>query len=146
MKIGGKDGGEVSYFVGIVLILLGGYLFFDSVRVNSGGAGWISGGIARGRGGMMETTSMGIIFVPLVAGIVALTYDASKKWPWALSGVGIVLIAIEILSRIRFVMNTKVTHLILMFAMIAVGAGLIARAVRSGKKEKEEDATKDEKE
>jgi hypothetical protein len=134
MNPGGKEGGEMPYIVGLILIAVGGYLFFDSVRVNSGGAGWISSGISRGRGGFMQTTSMGIVFVPLLAGIVALTYDSSKKWPWALSGLGIILIAIEILSRIRFVMNTKVTHLILMLGMIAVGAGLIARAVSINKK------------
>ncbi len=47
------------------------------------------------------------------------------------------MIAIEILSRIRFVMDTKVTHLILMLAMIAIGAGMIARGVtakRGGEK------------
>ncbi len=68
------------YVIGMILLIVGTYLFFDSVKVQSGGAGLLSGGISRGRGGMMETTSMGIIFVPLLAGIVAISYDASKKW------------------------------------------------------------------
>ena len=88
---------------------------------------------------MMETTSMGIIFVPLLVGIVAISYDASKKWAWYLSGVGIVMIAIEILSRIRFVMDTKVTHLMLMLAMIAIGAGMIARGVTDKGRRKKKD-------
>lgn len=133
MKVGGKEGGEVSYVVGLLLVVLGTYLFFDSVRVSSGGAGWISGGISRGVGGFMTTTSMGIIFVPLLAGIVALTYDAEKRWAWVLSGVGVILIVVEILSSIRFVMSTKGSHLVLMLGMIAIGAGLVARAVRADK-------------
>jgi len=134
------------YVVGMILVIVGTYLFFDSVKVQSGGSGLLSAGISRGRGGMMETTSMGIIFVPLLVGIVAISYDASKKWAWYLSGVGIVMIAIEILSRIRFVMDTKVTHLILMLGMIAIGAGMIARGVTAkgrSKKKDEDNQAKD---
>ena len=82
---------------------------------------------------MGSTTSMGIIFVPFLIGATVLFYDAAKKWAWWLASAGLAIIVIEIFSRIRFVMNMKTTHLLLIFLMIAAGAGLLARAYRTSK-------------
>ena len=101
---------------------LGMYLFLDSVQVRSGQYGWMSGMIGRGRQGM-ETTSMGIVFVPFLIGVGVLFFDASKKWAWWVSGLGLAVIAIEILSRIRFVLEMKTTHLLMILCMVAAGAG-----------------------
>ncbi len=120
MKPGGKEGGEGLFIAGLILFGLGTWLFFDSVRVATAPWGWVSG---RFGGGLGQTTSMGILFVPFVAGIVVLFYDASKRWAWWLSGLGLVLIAVEILSRIRFVLEMKTTHFLMILAMIAAGAG-----------------------
>ena len=71
---------------------------------------------------------MGIVFVPFLIGVGVLFFDAQKLWAWILSGVGLLVLVIEILSRIRFRMDTKVTHLLLILVMIAAGAGLLAKA------------------
>ena len=106
---------------------LGMYLFFDSVRVQAGQYGWMSGVIGRGRQGM-ETTSMGIVFLPFLIGVGVLFFDASKKWAWWLSGLGLAVISIEILSRIRFVLDMKTTHLLMILCMVAAGAGMALKA------------------
>ena len=128
---GGTEGGMLLYFVGLGMAILAIYLFFDSVRVTTG-TGWISGMLRGGRGGggrgMWETTSMGILFVPFLIGVIILFWDASKKWAWWLTYFGIAVIAIEILSRIRFFMETKLTHLLLMFVLFAAGVGLMMRS------------------
>ena len=85
------------------------------------------------RGGMGGTTSMGILFIPFLTGAGILFYDATKKWAWGLAGTGLALIVIEILSRIRFVLNMKTTHLLLILLMIAAGAGCLARAYRTSR-------------
>ncbi len=131
MKPGGTEGGEKAFIAGLGLLLfgLGLYLFLDSVKVTSAPYGWISDRMGGGGGrGMGETTSMGIIFVPFLAGIVILFFDAEKKWAWWLTGLGLAVIAIEILSRIRFILEMKTTHLLLVLGMIAAGAGLILRS------------------
>lgn len=135
LKPGGTEGGDTLFLTGGGLSLcgLGLYLFLDSVRVVSGDFGAISGLMHR-RGGMGETTSMGIIFIPFLIGAAILFYDAAKKWAWWLSGFGLAIIVIEILSRIRFVLNMKTTHLLLIFLMIAAGAGCLARAYRTSRK------------
>lgn len=84
---------------------------------------------------MWETTSMGILFVPLLAGVVALFYDANQKWGWWLVYFGVAVLAIEILSRIRFFMNTKLTHLIGMLVLFAAGLGLMLRSYRDASKD-----------
>lgn len=117
---------------GLILLGLGMYLFLDSVRVHSGQYGWMSGMIGRGRQGM-ETTSMGIVFVPFLIGVGVLFFDASKKWAWWVSGLGLAVIVIEILSRIRFVLEMKTTHLLLILCMMAAGAGMALRAFAIGR-------------
>ena len=128
IKPGGKDGGEGLFLGGLALMIAGLYFFLDSVKVSSGQFGAISGMIGRGRQGM-ETTSMGIVFVPFLIGVGVLFYDSAKRWAWWLSGLGLVLIVIEMMSRIRFVMEIKTSTLLLMFILIAAGAGLVARAL-----------------
>ena len=129
---GGTEGGVGQFLIGLVLAGLAIYLFFDSVRVATG-AGFISDsihGMMGRRGGIGETTSMGIIFVPFLIAIIALFYDAKKKWGWWLLYFGVAVIAVEILSRIRFFMNTKLTHLLGMMVLFAAGVGLILRSLR----------------
>jgi len=134
MKPGGTEGGEGSFLGGAGLLLLGVglYLLLDSVKVVSGGFGWFSG--MGHRGGMGDTTSMGIIFVPFFIGVAFLFVDAGKRWAWWLSGLGLAIIIVEIFSRIRFVIEVKTTHLLLILVMIAAGAGFLFRAYRTDKK------------
>jgi len=133
LKPGGTEGGDGLFLggIGLVVMALGFYLLLDSVRVVSGGYGTFSRMIGGGRAGL-ETTSMGIVFLPFMVGIGALFYDASKRWAWVVSGLGFLVIAIEILSRIQFVMNVKTSHLLMILAMVAAGAGMLAKAYRTG--------------
>ena len=118
---------------GLVLVGVGLYLLLDSVRVVSGGFGMLSGfGHRRGMG---ETISMGIIFVPFLIGVGALFFNARMRWAWWLSGLGLAAIVVEILSRIRFVMEVKTTHLLMILVMIAAGAGFLVKAYVSDRKQ-----------
>jgi len=132
MKPGGKEGGSGLFLMGggLILAALGLYFILHSIHVVQDGSGVVSRGLSRrgGGGGMRETTSMGIIFVPFLIGIAILFYDASKKWAWWLSGIGLVLLIVEIFSRIGFRMEIKMAHLLGMLIMIAAGAGMVARA------------------
>ncbi|MCA9079019.1 MAG: hypothetical protein KDA58_00610 [Planctomycetaceae bacterium] len=129
---GGTKGGVNEFLIGFVLALLGTYLFFDSVRVQTGQFGAISSGAHRmlGGGRFGETTSMGIVFIPFFIGVLALFTDASKKWAWYITYIGIAVLVIEILSRIQFYINTKLTHLLGMIVLFAAGAGLMIRSYR----------------
>jgi len=142
---GGTEGGVVQFLIGLLLTGVAIYLFFDSVLVTTG-IGIVSGGMhrmmGRGGGGFGETTSMGIIFVPFLIAVIALFYDASKKWGWWLLYFGIAVIAVEILSRIRFLMTTKLTHLLGMMVLFAAGVGLILRSLRDQAREVADESEK----
>ena len=138
MKPGGHEGGEGYFLGGVALIIAGLYFFMDSVYVSTGQYGAISGMIGRGRGGM-ETTSMGIVFLPFLIGVGVLFYDVSKRWGWVLAGLGLAMIVIEMVSRIHFRMEIKSSTFLLMFCFIAAGAGLAIRGLLLNKKKEREE-------
>ena len=97
--------------IGAALLIAGTWLFFDSVRFATDGAGVVSGALGGGRGAGrgMQTTSMGIILVPLFIGIIALFFDYRKKWAWVVTVIGLVIIGVEVVSRFRPFMQIKST-------------------------------------
>jgi uncharacterized protein len=132
MKPGGTEGGSATFLGGAGLLVggLGLYLFLDSVRVTSGNAGWISGWLYGSTG--WETTSMGLLFAPFFLGVVTMFYDSQLAVGRWLTGLGILIIILEILSRVRFVFDMKTSHLLLVLAMMAAGTGMVLRSFRDG--------------
>ncbi len=128
---GGSDGGCGLFAIGAALAAAGVYLLLHSVHVRSTGSGLISGGMRGwGGGGVWETTSMGIVFVPFVCGVIMLFYNSELKGGWALMYLGLAVIVVEIFSRMRFVYDINLVYLLLMIVMIAAGGGLIMRSFR----------------
>jgi len=137
LKPGGTQGGtpEFMWAVGLLLAGVAAYFFFDSVDASTHGAGAISGAMRRGGHGggrgMWHTTSMGIIFLPLFIAVVALFVDATYKWAWGLLWIGLGIIVVEILSRLRFEFNMKTSHLILLIFVFAAGIGIMIRGLKA---------------
>lgn len=125
IKVGGTDGGFGTFLGGAALSAVSAWFFVDSVRVSSRGFGWISSAF----GG--STGSAGIVFLPLFVAIVGLFVDARKKWAWALFVVGVALLAVEILSRITFWFDLKLSHFLIMLGGFAAGLGMIIRSLRA---------------
>jgi len=126
LQPGGTQGGIKLFVGGLALTGISMWFFMDSVRVKSYGNGWISGGF----GGFGGTGSMGILFVPLLIGIGALFYKSDALWAWAMLAIGIALIVIEILSKLQFFYDLKLSHLLLMLGGFAAGIGLTLRSLR----------------
>jgi len=131
LEPGGRPGGEAKFLIGSVLAVIGVWLFFDSVQFTSAHGGVISNVLGRngggGVGGYRETTSMGALLLPLFAGVVGLFFDVRQRWAWILTGLGIAVLGVEIVSRFRPVFAVKATHLFLMILLIAGGLGLMLR-------------------
>jgi len=128
---GGTPGGTWLFFLGLVLAASGLWFFLSNVHVMTEPFGMVSGILGRGFGVAGPAMSTGIVFAPIFLGLVLLFYDAKLKWGWALFYVGLALIMIEILSRIRFQMGMPVSNLLLMLGMIAAGIGMMLRSLRS---------------
>jgi len=127
IKPGGTDGGALKFLFGLALSIVGVYLLIDSVRIETGHAGIISGRMG-GAGGINGTASMGVLFVPLFIGVTALFFNARKTWAWVITWIGLAIIIIDVISRIRPVMSMKLSYLIIMLVMIAGGLGLMLKA------------------
>lgn len=155
---GGTEGGCGLFTVGFALAAGALYFFFDSVRITTMNMGLMSGlahrgmaGMGLGGGGnmhdMYQTTSMGILFVPFFIGVVLLFYNHKMLIGRALTVLGLGILVVEIMSRIRFIMHMKSSHLLLMTIAFAAGLGLILRSFRdegSGEEEKPATESKDE--
>ena len=137
LQPGGSQGGEVKFLIGLLMTAAGLWFFFDSVRFTTGHPGMISGAMHGGRGGgaghgggmgMGQTTSMGIVLVPLFVGVVALFFDVRRTWAWIITWVGVAVLAIEIVSRFRPEFQVNGTHAIMMLVLIAGGIGFMLRA------------------
>ena len=59
------------------------------------------------------------------------TNSVTPVWGWVLFGVGFAILIIEILSRLDFFMNLKLSHLLIMLVSFAAGIGLILRSLRT---------------
>lgn len=132
---GGTQGGCGLFTLGFCLAAGGLYLFLDSVRVSSAGYGFFSGGVRHLFGGAhagdgWTTTSMGILFVPFFVGVMILFYNSKLKIGWGLMYLGLAILVVEILSQIRFFLEMKLTHLLLLMVMVAAGVGLMIRSFR----------------
>ena len=139
---GGTEGGVAEFLIGLGIAGIAVYLFFDSVRMSAGGYGYVSRWLGAGHGGGWDTTSMGIVFIPFAIGVFALFVDASKRWAWIVAEIGLALIAVEILSRIRFIVDMKVSHFLIMLVLFLFGCALMFRSYREthtvrGKPEKD---------
>ena len=111
-----------TFAFGAVLSLVSAWFFIDSVRVTTYGSGWATGRFGGGTG------SAGVVFLPVFVAVVALFYDASKMWAWALFLFGSAVIAIEILSRLNFWFDLKRSHFMIMLVGMAGGLGLMIRS------------------
>lgn len=135
LRPGGTNGGDGLFLLGIGFILsaLAAYFFFDSVYLDNRGQGGLIGRAIGGRGGGGHggsTISYGLLFVPFVISVIALFYDASKKWAWFLFFASIVLLAIEFLSGMRPRFSMKSSHLLLLMALFCAGIAMIMRSFR----------------
>jgi hypothetical protein len=127
---GGTYGGFTQFTIGFFLAALATFLFLNSVYLTTLHVGIMGRAIGGGHGGWGETTSMGILFVPFFISLIALFYDARLKWAWWLLYIGLGILVIEILSRVRFRLEMKVTSLLLMIVLFSAGVGLILRSYR----------------
>ena len=51
--------------------------------------------------------------------------------------IGVGILVIEVVSRIRFILEMKLSHLLLMFVAFAAGAGLMIRSYRDERQQLE---------
>ena len=118
---GGTAGGAGEFFLGLALLVGGGYLFLDIVEVTSNfGAlwGWSYG-------------SFGLSLIPLFIGVALLFFNGRSVPGWVLTVGGAIFIFVGVLSRMTiYIRHTSLFNVLLILVLIAAGLGLIARSLR----------------
>ena len=121
-KPGGTPGGAKTFLLGMVLIVIGGYLLLQQVSVHGGYWSW------SGLGG--SGRSFGITLIPLLLGIVLLFANGKSMVGWVLTGGGALVILIGIIANmdIHF-RQTSLWNTLVMLILLVAGIGLVVRAV-----------------
>ncbi len=122
---GGTPGGVGTFFFGLALAVLGGYLVLNQVQVSSSFNFF-------GLWGWNRPAGFGLTMLPLLIGIGVLFFDGKSKIGWILSAGGLLTILAAVLMSLSIQWApTSLFNTILMFGMLAGGLGLIARSLRA---------------
>lgn len=114
----------LEFFAGMVLLGGGIYWVLNSFVVSfSWGSLW-------GDFGISTQLTTGLMLVPLLVGIGLAFFMERKLLPGIIISIGILIILITLLTSVRFhPVSASLWQYILMFGMIAAGAGLLAKTL-----------------
>jgi hypothetical protein len=128
---GGTEGGTGRFFIGLIMIVAGGYLFLHSINVSIGmGLGyqffsmWGFG------------ITSGMVLVPFIFGIGLVFYDAKSWIGWLLAGASLVMLGFGVIAQTRFHLNAMTAFDLLTILVLLVGGiGLFLSSLRGPKSE-----------
>ena len=132
---GGTEGGIGRFFIGFVMLVAGGYLFFNAIQIRSG----FHMGYALYSFGGFNVTS-GMVLVPLIFGIGIIFYNAKNVIGWLLSVGSLVAMIFGVISPLRFSFRgMSAFDLITIFVLFFGGLGLFLSSLRNLNKGGEEE-------
>lgn len=122
---GGTPGGVGTFFLGLALTVVGGYLILNQVQVTSSFSFF-------GLWGMNRQAGFGLTMLPLLIGIGVLFFDGKSKLGWIL-GIGglLTILAAVLMSLSIHWAPTSLFNTLMMFGLFAGGLGLVARSLRA---------------
>lgn len=122
-NVGGTPGGTRTFLLGIVMVIIGGYLLFNQVQVTGGGF-WNWGGFGS------YGTNFGLTLIPLLIGIAILFSNGKSLIGRVLVGGGFLMILVGIIANldIHFRQTSLLNTLIMLICLVG-GIGLIVRSV-----------------
>lgn len=116
---GGTPGGLGQFFIGLAMIVVGGYMFFNNLVVAS--TLWV----LWGRNGS------GIALLILLAGIGVLFFSGRSWLGWILVVIGLGSIFVNVVTNLTiYFQPTSFFNTLLMLGLIFGGIGLVARSLR----------------
>ncbi len=127
---GGTEGGTLSFFVALIMICAGGYLFFQNIDVRTFGG--IGGMIYRTYGLRIPT---GALLVPFVFGVGWIFYD-SRSWAgWLLAASTLVMVFFGVLFAVQFrLQRMSFFELAVILVLFLGGLGLFLRSLRPSRR------------
>ncbi len=126
---GGNSGGEGSFFIGLIMMIAGGYLFLRSIHVDH----YLSMGHRAFSIGNFQVTN-GMVLIPFIFGIGMIFYNSQNKVGWFLTLASIIALAFGIIASINFsLQGMSAFDLLTMIILFVGGLGLFLRSLRGQK-------------
>jgi hypothetical protein len=124
---GGTEGGIGQFFIGLVMLIGGTYLFLNAIQVTHN----FSLGYVLYRWGGFQVTS-GLIMIPFMFGIGIMFYNSKNPVGWLLAGGSMVALIFGVLASIQFRMaHMSLFSLITILVLMVGGLGLFLRSLRT---------------
>ncbi|MEM7019872.1 MAG: hypothetical protein AAF512_21360 [Pseudomonadota bacterium] len=123
---GGSEGGIGQFFLGLTMMLIGGYLFLDAVHVTQH---FSFGSPIYSFGGFHLTS--GLVLIPFLFGIGMIFYNADNYLGWGLVAVTLIILTVGIISSIHFsIRRMSAFELMLILGLAVGGLGLFLSSLR----------------
>lgn len=123
---GGTPGGAGRFFLGLAMLIAGGYLFFSSIRVYH----VFSFGHSLFSVGSMRLTT-GMTLIPLALGLGMVFYNARNPFGWLLFLGSMLAVCVGVIASIQFSMiSMSLMDMLIILALFVGGAGLFFGSLR----------------
>lgn len=123
---GGTQGGTGRFFMGLFMMAVGGYLFFNNIQVSLGvglGYQYFS---AWGVG-----ITSGMVLVPFIFGVGMIFYNAANILGWVLTIASLGMLAFGVIAQTRFHLhNMSAFELLTIIFLLVGGIGLFLSSLR----------------
>jgi hypothetical protein len=124
---GGTDGGAGRFFLGLIMMIAGGYLFFNNIHINagfnSGYAFWYVGGFG---------ITSGMVLIPFILGIGIIFYNGKNPIGWLLALASLTMLGFGVISQMHFQFaNMSAFSLITILVLLIGGIGLFLSSLRT---------------
>ena len=131
---GGSEGGIGRFFIGLIMMIAGGYLLLSNIIVTTNfgrfGLGFNS------FNSVQSFTTSGYIFFPFMFGIGIVFYNSKNYTGWFLLLASIVMIIFGVIGSVNLRMNTMTSfNMITILVLLMGGIGLFLSSLRHLPKE-----------
>jgi hypothetical protein len=126
---GGTEGGIGRFFIGLIMMVAGGYLFLHNIQVSIGfGLGYQYFSF----GGFGFTS--GMVLVPFIFGVGLIFYNGNNILGWLLAGASLVMLGFGVIAQTRFHLhNMSAFDLLTILVLLVGGIGMFLSSLRSSK-------------
>lgn len=128
---GGTEGGVMRFFIGLAMVISGGFLLLNSIDVFTpfwGGGGGGRGGLFN-VGGVNITT--GYVLIPFIFGVGMIFFNANNYIGWFLAGASILMLLVGVIANLRIGWNGQLFELIMIIILFIGGVGLCLNSVKA---------------
>jgi hypothetical protein len=124
---GGTKGGIGRFFIGLIMIVAGGYLFLNAIHVTN----HFHLGYSMYSFGGFRLTS-GMVLLPFIFGVGMIFYNSKNIFGWGLAIASIVMLGFGIISSIQFrLRGMSAFELIVILILFVGGIGLFLSSLRN---------------